>query len=93
MLSRSMTDPSTPTRTEQVAPAWPPHSAQWIVAVAAAWAVSPMGYRAQAQLLGSLMEELGRGEESVGGLFSVENAALAVSTLAAAVGPPFIFPS
>lgn len=52
-----------------------------------------MGYRAQAQLLGSLMEELGRGEESVGGLFSVENAALAVSTLAAAVGPPFIFPA
>ena len=60
MLSRPMTDPSTPTPTEQVAPAWPPHSAQLIVAVTAAWAVSLMGYYAQAQLLGSVMEALGR---------------------------------
>jgi predicted MFS family arabinose efflux permease len=45
-----------------------------------------MGYYAQAQLLGSLMQKLGRGDESVGWLFSVENAALALSTLAAA-GP------
>lgn len=86
MLARCMSDPSTRTPTEQVAVARPPHSAPLIVAVTAAWAVSLMGYYAQAQLLGPLMQELGLAEGAVGWLFSVENAALALSTLAAA-GP------
>jgi predicted MFS family arabinose efflux permease len=57
-----------------------------IAAVTATWTVSLMSYYAQSQLLGPIMEEFGRGEEAVGWLFSLENAALALSTLAAA-GP------
>lgn len=45
-----------------------------------------MSYYAQAQLLGPIMERFGSDEEAVGWLFSLENAALALSTLAAA-GP------
>jgi len=81
-----MTDPSTRTPTAQGAPAEPSYPARLILAVTAAWAVSLMGYYAQAQLLGPLMQELGLGEEAVGWMFSVENAALALATLAAA-GP------
>jgi predicted MFS family arabinose efflux permease len=57
-----------------------------IAAVTAAWMVSLFGYYAQPQLLGHIMTEFGQGEAAVGWLFSLENAALALTTLAAA-GP------
>jgi predicted MFS family arabinose efflux permease len=56
------------------------------VAVAAAWAVSLLGYYAQPQLLGSIMREFERGEAAVGWLFSLENTLIAISALAVA-GP------
>jgi predicted MFS family arabinose efflux permease len=64
----------------------PPGDALLIAAVTASWAVSLFGYYAQTQLLGHIMREYGKGEAAVGWLFSVENAALALSILAAA-GP------
>jgi predicted MFS family arabinose efflux permease len=57
-----------------------------ILAVTGTWTVSLMSYYAQSQLLGPVMAEFGRGEQAIGWLFSIENAALALSTLAAA-GP------
>jgi predicted MFS family arabinose efflux permease len=64
----------------------PPNDARLIAAVTAAWTVSLFGFYAQSQLLGHIMTEFGKGEAAVGWLFSVENAALALTTLAAA-GP------
>jgi predicted MFS family arabinose efflux permease len=64
----------------------PRSEARLIAAVTAAWTVSLFGYYAQSQLLGHLMDEFGKGEAAVGWLFSVENAALALGTLASA-GP------
>lgn len=57
-----------------------------LVAVTAAWALSLLSYYAQPQLLGPIMRDYGLGEEAVGWLFSLENAALALTTVAAA-GP------
>jgi hypothetical protein len=64
----------------------PVADARLIAAVTATWTVSLFGYYAQAQMLGHIMAEYGQGEAAVGWLFSVENAALALTTLAAA-GP------
>jgi MFS family permease len=64
----------------------PPGGARLIAGVTAAWAVSLFGYYAQSQLLGPVMAEFGKGEAAAGWLFAVENAALAISILAAA-GP------
>ncbi|MBW2419786.1 MAG: MFS transporter [Deltaproteobacteria bacterium] len=72
-----------PVQNEKAAP---PGDARLIAAVTAAWMVSLFGYYAQSQLLGHVMSEFGKGEAAVGWLFSVENAALALSILAAA-GP------
>lgn len=63
-----------------------PNEARLIAAVTAAWTVSLFAYYAQSQLLGHVMTRFGEGEAAVGWLFSVENAALALTTLAAA-GP------
>jgi len=57
-----------------------------IAGVTAAWTISLFGYYAQSQMLGHIMTDFGQGEAAVGWLFSIENAALALSTLAAA-GP------
>lgn len=64
----------------------PSGDARLIAAVTATWTVSLFGYYAQSQMLGPIMAEFGVGEAAAGWLFSVENAALAISTLAAA-GP------
>jgi predicted MFS family arabinose efflux permease len=61
-------------------------SGRLVAAVAAAWAVSLLGYYAQVQLLGPIMREFERGEAAVGWLFSLENTVLAISALAVA-GP------
>ena len=57
-----------------------------LVAITAAWALSLLSLYAQPQLLGPIMRDYGLGEEAVGWLFSVENAALAL-TIVAAAGP------
>jgi MFS family permease len=64
----------------------PQGDARLVVAVTAAWTVSLFGYYAQSQLLGHLMTEFDKGESAIGWLFSLENAALALTILAAA-GP------
>jgi predicted MFS family arabinose efflux permease len=64
----------------------PAAGARLVTAVAATWTVSLFGYYAQSQMLGHIMTEYGQGEAAVGWLFSVENAALALTTLAVA-GP------
>jgi predicted MFS family arabinose efflux permease len=75
-----MSDPSTH------APEHPRVTVSLVIAVSATWTISLLSYYAQAQLLAPIMSDFGRGEEAVGWLFSIENAALALSTLAAA-GP------
>ena len=75
--------PNTLARSETEAP---PGDSRLIAAVAATWTVSLFGYFAQAQMLSHLMTEYGQGEAAVGWLFSLENAALALTTMAAA-GP------
>jgi predicted MFS family arabinose efflux permease len=57
-----------------------------LVAVTAAWALGLLSYYAQPQLLGPIMRDYGLGEEAVGWLFSLENAALAL-TIVAVAGP------
>jgi predicted MFS family arabinose efflux permease len=80
-MSSPSTDPLTPLEAKA-----PPGDARLIVAVSGAWTLSLFGYYAQSQMLGHLMTEWGQGEAAVGWLFSVENAALALTTLAVA-GP------
>jgi len=86
MLWRTMGDLSQADPSADSNPATSKPLILMMVATTAAWTVSLMSYYAQAQLLGPIMEEYARGEGSVGWLFSLENAALALSTLAAA-GP------
>ena len=63
-----------------------PGSALVLVAVTASWTVSMLGFYAQPQLLGPIMRDLALGEERVAWLFSFENIAFGIATLAAA-GP------
>ena len=77
-----MTDPPTPTLEGQR----PAASIGVIAATAAAWVLGMLSYWAQPQLFGALMKDHGLGEEAVGWIFSIENAALALTILAAA-GP------
>jgi predicted MFS family arabinose efflux permease len=62
----------------------PPASLMLIVATTAAWSLSLLSYYAQPQLLGPIMSDFELGEEAVGWLFALENAALALTILAAA---------
>jgi predicted MFS family arabinose efflux permease len=64
----------------------PAASLRIIAAVITAWSMSLLASYAQPQLLGPIMRDRGLGEEAVGWLFSLENAALAVTIIAAA-GP------
>jgi predicted MFS family arabinose efflux permease len=57
-----------------------------LVAITTAWSLGLLAYYAQPQLLGPIMRDRGLGEEAVGWLFSLENAALAL-TIVAAAGP------
>ena len=57
-----------------------------LLAATSAWMVAYLSYYAQAQLMGELMEKFGRGEASVGGLSSAENAAFFITMMLAA-GP------
>jgi len=80
-----MSSPST-ARSSQNEKKTPPGDPRLIAAVAAAWAISLVGYYAQSQMLGHVMSEFDKGETAVGWLFSIENAALALAILASA-GP------
>jgi predicted MFS family arabinose efflux permease len=63
-----------------------PNSALVLVAVTASWTVGMLGFYAQPQLLGPITRDLSLSEERVAWLFSFENIAFAIATLAAA-GP------
>jgi predicted MFS family arabinose efflux permease len=77
-----MTHPSPPASEFEAAA--PPANLLLIVATTAAWSLSLLSYYAQPQLLGPIMSDFELGEEAVGWLFSLENAALALTILAAA---------